>query len=225
MTAASAQGVVFLPFRLNVCAVGDRVEPLRANIDGASVTISVPISMSEGAIGKSIYPDGWAWWVVDRLYVEVEASLADLGVEESMDERDIRSSLLGAAQTAVRRALNAYRWRLHQPEVHAVQIDPAQFTFALLHADGSSEPLPESVESFFFHRTPTQPPLTTSLNAQTYGLLQSDIALGTEPPLDEMIALDLEWLRSIGERARAREIATMCRLPEASDGGDDYAQP
>ena len=225
MTNASAKGVVYLPFQLNVCAVGDRVQALEANIDGAFVTLDVPVTMSEGAVGKSIYPDGWAWWVVDRVYVSVSASLSDLGVEDSMDERDIRSSLLAAAQTAVRRMLNAYRWRLHQPEVHAVQLDPAQFTFALLHADGSSELLPDSVESFFFHRTPAQPPLTTSLNAQTYGLLQSDVALGTEPPLDEMIALDLEWLRSIGERPRAREIATMCRLPEASDDGDDYAQP
>ncbi len=155
MTAASRRAWYLLPFRLNVCAVGDRVEPLRANIDGAS-----------GHDQRSAFDDrrgdgpqhlsGWLGLVGGgpTLCGRSRRRSPICGVGDSMDEREMRSSLLDAAQTAVRRVLNAYRWRLHQPEVHAVQIDPAQFAFALMHTDGSRNRCPSRWNRFSFTAPP-----------------------------------------------------------------------
>jgi hypothetical protein len=205
MTMIVATGVVFLPFTLSVCAVGPTVEPLTAPIGDAEVTIRVPDSMTEGAIGKSIWPTGWAWWVVDRLNVEARASLDDIGADID-DTRRMRDYLLDAAQIAVRRVLNSYRWRLNQPQVHPVGVDPAQFALEMVHADGSRDMLPEPVDSFFFHSIPSEPPMDSSFNPGTHERLQRDLLEGIEPPHDELLRLDIAWLKSIGEAHRAEEI-------------------
>ncbi len=213
MTRVIATGTVLLPFTLNICVIGDRVDPLTANVEDAGITITFPASMTEGTVGCRLYPSGYAWWVTDRLYVEASAALAEIGVEAG-NIAGIRDILLESAGVAVRRLLNSYRWRFHQPQVHPVVLDPAHFTLEILLADGTRETLPEPAEAFFFNRTPSEPPLDSSVNAETLATLQRDVQDGIEPPHSELLALDLQWLDTIGETRRAAELRRIVELPK-----------
>ena len=208
MTQVVATGTVFLPFALQVCAVGPTLAPLAASVEEADVTLRVPDSMTDGAVGKSLYPNGYALWAVDRLYVESAADLDRIDADIADTER-IRGVLLGSAQTAVRRFLNSYRWRLNQPRVHPVALDPAQFTLEMVHEDGSRDPLPEPFDAFFFHHTPQEAPLESSLNLETLQRLQQDVADGIEPPHADLYRLDIAWLEGNGETARAAELRAL----------------
>ncbi len=206
MTRVVASGVVALPFTLNICAIGPDVDPISANVEDVDIDISFPASLTEGAVGKSIYQTGWAWWVVDRFYIEASASGEEMFAQYGDDLDPIRGTLLGAAQTATRRLLNSYRWRFGQANVHPVKIDTKLFDLDVVYDDGRRESLSEPLSSFFSDLASEEPPLESSINAETITVLQSDIQDGIEPPHTDLLELDLQWLESVGETRRADEL-------------------
>ena len=192
-----ADARIELPFKIDLCACGPDVEPLTCTLNGFHATLFFPPSLGEGTDGQGIFGD-WAWWTGRSLRLTLEREIERVGDVESL-----RETARAAGTEILRRFLNAYRWRLGQPAVHPVAIDPRCLTLEAVHDDGRREALAEPIASFFYQNMPKEPPLETSVNAGTLSALQADVQAGREPPMTEKLRLDAESLESQGETDRA----------------------
>jgi hypothetical protein len=197
-----AQALVLLPFTLDLCAIGSEAPPIEWQNGNTEFALRFPPSLVEGTCGKSIYPNGWAWWTGDRLAIE-----ASMPIDASGNNLEaLRAQLLLEMNQAVRRFLNSYRVRFHRPDVHPVVIDPSALSLYLEYEDGHREALPDPVDSLSHHSLPSEPPLERSVNETTIAQLAHDLEIETEQPLAAQLALDSEWLRAMGEPERAEAV-------------------
>jgi hypothetical protein len=196
---------VSLPYVLNFCAKGPDVEPIVVALDDVEVTLFFPPSMSDGTVGQSFFPSGWAWWTGSTLRLTVTSP----ALESQIDVEEARRHLLLYANHVLRRFLNAYRVRFHQPQIHAVLIDPKEFVLSIRYENGVSDLLPEPESEFFFRHLPSDAPLNTSVNTTTLDHLRGEITSGSEVAVEQQLVLDAEWLESIGESDRANFIRKM----------------
>lgn len=193
-----ADVMIDLPFKLDFCAKGPDVDPLTCELDGFQSLLYFPPSMGDGTDGMGIFGE-WAWWTGRSLRLVMERDLSEFGG----DEDALRRQTLAAGNEILRRFLNACRWRLGRADVHPVRLDPRTVTLELLHDDGRREALAEPVASFFYQTMPSQPPLETSVNAQTLATLAADVQTGQAPPLAAQLRLDADFLELQGEVERA----------------------
>lgn len=190
--------MIGLPFTLDYCAQGPSVDPLHVEQGGILITIVFPPSMSEGTVGRSFFPTGWAWWTGLTLRLDMRASVAPA----ELDNPDaLRRRLLATGNLVLRKFLNAYRIRFNRPDVHPVAIDPKALELKLVEDDGTESALPEPVEDFFYNTTPDDAPLASSINAVTVEEL-GQFMFGEQSVADHL-RLDVLWLRGIGEDERA----------------------
>jgi hypothetical protein len=211
MSRIILEGTVLLPFSLDICAIGDRIEPLVTQIGPVRVMIDFPRAMTSGATGKCIYGTGWAWWSVDRINLSAEAEASAIAnADGTLSE--LRGALLSAAQEALRRMLNSYRVRLKAPQIHPVPLNANDFALALISTEGKREELPEPEEFFFYNVTPSDPPLASSISAETIAVISADVASSADHPSIELFALDAQWLKSLGEVYRAVELEGLLGL-------------
>jgi len=190
---------VKLPFTLDFCAKGPDVDPIALDIDDLRVTVYFPPSMSDGTIGKSFFPSGWAWWTGSSLRITLERSLTG----EDIDVDSVRAHFVAVANITLRRLLNGYRTRFHRPQIYPVLIDPKELALKMEYDEGSSESLPESHETLFYRSLPSEAPLDNSINSATLNDLAAEIARDANPDVREHTLLDAEWLESVGEIERA----------------------
>ena len=197
---------VQLPFVLDYCAEGPDISPLSFVIDGATLTLQFPPSMADGTDGQSFFPSGWAWWTGRSLLLEVEQDI----VESDLDEVEFfRTKFESVADEGLRRFLNAYRAQTGKVFVHPVRIDHKMLTLTLIEEDDNPQSLPEPVSRFFYNQTPADPPLDASLNRITLPLIQTAMTEDSRPSVEALLALDADWLESLGEHARAARIRTL----------------
>jgi len=194
-----AQALVRLPFTLDFCAVGSEAPAIEWQRDGIEFALRFPPSLTEGTCGKSIYPDGWAWWTGERIVIEAGLPIDPAG----NDLEALRDRVLREMNQVVRTFLNSYRLRFHRPDIHSVPIDPAVLALVLEHDDGSRESLPDAVDTLSHLSLPAEPPLDSSVNETTIGQFKHDLEGNVEQPVAAQLALDAEWLRSLGEHERA----------------------
>ena len=200
-----AQVEVTLPFALEYCADGPDVQSARGRIDGIDVSIAFPPSMGEKTDGRSFFSSGWAWWTGSLLSVELSRPVSD-----NDDDFDaIRAEFESSANEALRRFLNSYRVRFQKPGIYPVRVDPKKLDIVVEQADGSRSAFPESTAAFFYSSLPSSPPLTTSVNSNTLAQIQADLDDGNTIALSEQLALDAQWLESLGESERAARIKTL----------------
>ena len=192
-----ADALINLPFALDFCAKGPDVEPLVCALNGFDATLFFPPSLSEGTDGQGIFGE-WAWWTGKTLRLVLECPL--MGSE---DTEELRTAALATGQELLRRFLNAYRWRFHQPSVHPAALDARALTLSVQHDDGTIEALAEPLSAFFYQTMPSKPPLERSVNASTLETLQADVQAGIGPPLAEQLRLDADALDAQGETERA----------------------
>ncbi|HEX5324981.1 MAG TPA: hypothetical protein VFW40_14450 [Capsulimonadaceae bacterium] len=197
-----AQALVLLPFKLDLCAVGSEVPPIEWQRDDLQFALRFPPSLTEGTCGKSIYPNGWAWWTGDRIAIDLVLPIS----ESHNDLERIRRHILQEMNSVLRVFLNSCRSRFHRPEIHTVVVDPANLLLVLEHGDGRREALPDSPDTLSFRSLPDDPPLDQSVNEITLAALRQDLEESRLPSAGEQLALDAEWLHSLGEHDRADAI-------------------
>ena len=95
--------LVELPFTLDYCAEGPDVASLLVPIDDIEITIYFPPSMSEGTVGQSFFPSGWAWWTGKTLRVSFSHILKPGELELEL----IRSRFLSVGNLVLRRLLKS----------------------------------------------------------------------------------------------------------------------
>jgi len=200
---------VTLPFALEYCAEGPDVDPIRAQVNGIDVSIALPPSMGDKTDGRCFFASGWAWWTGSLLSIEMTRAVA----EADSDFDAIRLEFERAADEALRRLLNSYRVRFHKPSIHPVRIDPKALTLEVEATDGSRSAFPESPSMLFYNALPKEAPLDSSINAKTLILIASDMGDNSATSVADHLALDAEWLESLGETDRAARIRSLAHLP------------
>lgn len=198
-----ADALIQLPFTLDFCSQKPDVDPLTCELGGTSATLYFPPSLSDGTDGQGVFGD-WAWWTGKILRLILERDVADTN-----DVDALRTEALTTGNEILRRFLNAYRWRFGRPDVHPVTIDPRTLSLEVVHDDGTKEALTEPFSAFFYQSMPKEPPMKTSVNAQTLTALQDDVRQGQEPPLVNQFRLDAEALEAQGEHERAKLVRSL----------------
>ena len=195
---------VALPYTMDFCAKGPDVEPLFVDYKNVHITVFFPPSMSDGTVGQSFFPSGWAWWTGQSLRITLEQPL----LESDIDMAALRTTMRDAANWILFQLLNAYRARMDRPEIYPVKIDPKLLVLTIEYSNGEVDALPEPEDAFFYRSLPDDAPLQRSINSQTLGGLMQDISSNNSPSTYDLLILDAEWLEAQGDFERATVIRT-----------------
>ena len=142
---------VALPYTMDFCAKGPDVEPLFVDYKNVHITVFFPPSMSDGTVGQSFFPSGWAWWTGQSLRITLEQPL----LESDIDMAALRTTMRDAANWILFQLLNAYRARMDRPEIYPVKIDPKLLVLTIEYSNGEVDAFQSPKMRSSIARSPT----------------------------------------------------------------------